>query len=94
MLPRERFETVGSKLNLPKCSSNATAQAIAYLKLYTSHAKKKIVNQTRKPKDKIYNGYQNLIVLIIQRNHNLSHTKFLLLCYFLIISDHMLYLHD
>ena len=56
MLPRDRFETVGSKLNLPKCSSNATAQAIAYLKLYTSHAKKKIVNQTRKPKDKIYNG--------------------------------------
>ena len=56
VLPRDRFETVGSKLNLPKCSSNATAQAIAYLKLYTSHAKKKIVNQTRKPKDKIYNG--------------------------------------
>ena len=33
VLPRDRFETVGSKLNLPKCSSNATAQAIAYLKL-------------------------------------------------------------
>ena len=58
VLPRDRFETVGSKLNLPKCSSNATAKAIAYLKLYTSHAKKKIVNQPRKPKAKVYNGYQ------------------------------------
>ena len=57
-MPRDRFETVGSKLNLLKCSSNATAQAIAYSKLDMSHAKKKIVNETEKPKDKIYIGYE------------------------------------
>ena len=58
VLPRDRFETVGSKLNLLKCSSNATTQAIAYSKLDMSHAKKKIVNESKMPKDKIYVGYQ------------------------------------